>query len=115
MSFDELLSDPDVPPSVLVDASNFQSADDGDTTHYGGFVAVNERPIVCQGTDRDSYTVFDFIAKTIADLLGVPVGEDHVIESLDALTDELQFHCLAQHKIRVVLVDDEQLVIQEAN
>jgi hypothetical protein len=39
---------------ITINFDNLQEADDGNTTHYGGFVLVNDTQVPATGTDRDT-------------------------------------------------------------
>lgn len=39
---------------ITLNFDNLQEADDGNTTHYGGHILVNDTQIPATGTDRDT-------------------------------------------------------------
>lgn len=74
---------------VRVDATDFQSADDGNTTTYGGTVHIGDRggvdiEIKCHGTDRDSVTCFDDVTMAVLEALGLPPKPESLQPDLPA-------------------------------
>jgi len=72
---------------VTINASDFQSADDGDTTHYGGTVTVSKddetRTIQCWGTDRGSHNCYDEVLEVAYELAGVKYDIDDNFDTVE--------------------------------
>ena len=66
--------------ALTTDFTMFNSADDGDTTHYGGYAMIGEKRINGYGNDRQIGGVFDDIADEICKQLGVEELDDDVME-----------------------------------
>jgi hypothetical protein len=60
---------------VTLNFDDFQTADDGNTIHYGGSIKVNEVEVPAKGTDRDWGCTLD-IVRVIENLLGRKLTDD---------------------------------------
>lgn len=79
---------------VTVDASKAQTADDGDTTRYGGVTKVGNTKVRLYGNDRDGGAETE-VAEAVAKELGISVDavfdasydDDDVSSALDGCHD----------------------------
>jgi hypothetical protein len=72
---------------ILISYDEFQTADDGNTTHYGGVVKVGHVRVQASGTDRDFGCILD-IKKGIEQVLGrkLTTAEDNTLDESDCFT-----------------------------
>lgn len=93
--------------TVNVDASSFQAADDGNTTHYGGSVRVGDNYVQCSGTDRDSENCFDRVLDAVLAALHTCHAQctrDDIDDTLEQLN-----HLITAQAQFVVVVEDGKL------
>ncbi len=104
---------------IKVNADNFQTADDGNTTHYGGTVLITcgdaTETVQCHGTDRDSYNIFDEITDKLTDMLGIEVVEDEDGEDTGNFRDEVHKSVDCNMVFGVSLVDGEPKITWHAS
>lgn len=96
--------------SVKVDFSNWETADTGDTTHYGGYAIVGNEKIQGYGTDRDG-DVWTDIGISIIDQLGVDVENDPAFEDIHDQVMEVVHLLDSEPAKRTIALKDGKVTI----
>jgi hypothetical protein len=77
-----------------INFDGLQTADDGNTTHYGGVVKVNDVEVPATGTDREFNMPLDVVQE-----IGRQLGRELTADEVDAFAESDDFSSYTNHDV----------------